>query len=270
MPFECAKSVATTFCWPIRHALTPVFGPDFPSTCTPVDSDKFGEMVIDPAVIRYCTEQANEYRVLENQLSSRASSTVATPITPISPRFPALSKSLHSRMTSVTSPTTDYATDSSTNTKYALSNYSLYRGGWTAANTPRSVQTLPRSRLDSPTRLLRQAYLAQDEHEPSIPNTLSPLVTQDNLCDRPMKDVSIDEDYDGDNSSAASSCGDNIRLPLLKRKRSTSPAERSAVSLDDEKAAFLLLSMRVDDGSVGSEGRKGKETGQGRMRRASA
>ncbi|KAF2092183.1 DNA-binding domain of Mlu1-box binding protein MBP1 [Saccharata proteae CBS 121410] len=35
MPFEAAKAVAATFCHPIRHALTPIFGPDF----LPIRSD---------------------------------------------------------------------------------------------------------------------------------------------------------------------------------------------------------------------------------------
>lgn len=71
MPYEAAKAVAATFCWKIRHALTPLFGLDFPSMCIhPQDRGRFGRMVIDPAIVRKATETANYYRILELQSPS--------------------------------------------------------------------------------------------------------------------------------------------------------------------------------------------------------
>ncbi|KAH8689413.1 transcription regulator HTH, apses-type DNA-binding domain-containing protein, partial [Talaromyces proteolyticus] len=65
MPFEAAKAVSATFCWNIRHALTPLFGKEFPSLCIPPDSPQFGKMVIDPDIVRRSTELANDYRLQE-------------------------------------------------------------------------------------------------------------------------------------------------------------------------------------------------------------
>lgn len=66
MPYEAAKAVAATFCWKIRYALTPIFGVDFPNTCIPPsDSNRFGRMIIEPAIVQIATRNANEYRLLE-------------------------------------------------------------------------------------------------------------------------------------------------------------------------------------------------------------
>lgn len=66
MPYEAAKAVAATFCWKIRYALTPIFGVDFPNTCIPPsDSNRFGRMIIEPAIVQIATRNADEYRLLE-------------------------------------------------------------------------------------------------------------------------------------------------------------------------------------------------------------
>jgi hypothetical protein len=66
MPFEAAKAVAATFCWKIRFALTPLFGPDFPSMCIlPEEKARFGRMIIDSAIVKEATESARYFRTLE-------------------------------------------------------------------------------------------------------------------------------------------------------------------------------------------------------------
>lgn len=62
MPFEAAKSLASTFCWPIRWALTPLFGDDFPYTCNLPADPAYGRMVIDKELIRRCAAQARRFR----------------------------------------------------------------------------------------------------------------------------------------------------------------------------------------------------------------
>ncbi|KAF2403772.1 hypothetical protein EJ06DRAFT_519484 [Trichodelitschia bisporula] len=57
MPYACALAVARTFCHPIRHALTPVFGPSFAETCIPPSDPRFASFKIDPAIIRHCTAE---------------------------------------------------------------------------------------------------------------------------------------------------------------------------------------------------------------------
>jgi len=57
MPFEAAKALAATFCWEIRYALTPIFGPAFISQCTHPNDPAFKRYTIDPSIIRACAAQ---------------------------------------------------------------------------------------------------------------------------------------------------------------------------------------------------------------------
>lgn len=51
MPYKCAKAMCATFCISFADALIPLFGPGFPSECTPISSDYFGDMKISPELI---------------------------------------------------------------------------------------------------------------------------------------------------------------------------------------------------------------------------
>jgi hypothetical protein len=62
MPFEAAKAIAATFCYDIRWALTPVFGNDFPATCTPPSDPNFSKFIIDPQIVQQCTEETDRFR----------------------------------------------------------------------------------------------------------------------------------------------------------------------------------------------------------------
>jgi hypothetical protein len=62
MPFEAAKAIAATFCYDIRWALTPIFGNDFPSTCTPPSDPHFAKFVIDPRIVQQCTEETDRFK----------------------------------------------------------------------------------------------------------------------------------------------------------------------------------------------------------------
>ncbi|KAF9892037.1 hypothetical protein FE257_002443 [Aspergillus nanangensis] len=87
MPFDVAKAIAATFCWRIRHALTPIFGLDFPSLCIhPQDrTRRFGQMIIDPSIVKKATETANFYRLLEYR--SPAVSSISLQPTRTAPAF---------------------------------------------------------------------------------------------------------------------------------------------------------------------------------------
>lgn len=65
MPFEAAKALAAIFCYPIRYALTPMFGTEFPDMCIESGQDGFGHMVLDQSVIEHATSMARYYRSLE-------------------------------------------------------------------------------------------------------------------------------------------------------------------------------------------------------------
>jgi hypothetical protein len=62
MPYEAAKAIAATFCYDIRWALTPIFGNDFPQSCTPPSDPNFAKFVIDPRIVQQCTEETDRFR----------------------------------------------------------------------------------------------------------------------------------------------------------------------------------------------------------------
>jgi hypothetical protein len=69
VPWQAAKELAATFCWDIRWALTPVFGNDFPQKCTPPHHPSYGNFVISPAIVQFCTDETVRFR--ENKDSYR-------------------------------------------------------------------------------------------------------------------------------------------------------------------------------------------------------
>jgi hypothetical protein len=75
IPFDAAKAVAATFCYSIRYALTPVFGPDFIETCIEPGSECFSRMTIDPRVVERCVLQCRHYKEATSLAASR------TPVT---------------------------------------------------------------------------------------------------------------------------------------------------------------------------------------------
>ncbi|KAL7958802.1 hypothetical protein V8C34DRAFT_137593 [Trichoderma compactum] len=62
MPYPCARAVCATFCTRIAGALIPLFGPSFPSQCTPFDSPYYNEMVISRRIIMEATEDVARFR----------------------------------------------------------------------------------------------------------------------------------------------------------------------------------------------------------------
>lgn len=70
MPFKCARAVCATFCAAIAGALIPIFGPNFPSQCVPLDAPEYGRMVIDQAIVAEATREAELYRRVYANASS--------------------------------------------------------------------------------------------------------------------------------------------------------------------------------------------------------
>ena len=66
MPYQCARAVCATFCYPIAGALIPLFGPAFPSECIPPDSPDFSRMIINPQLVRDATREAELSRRLQS------------------------------------------------------------------------------------------------------------------------------------------------------------------------------------------------------------
>ncbi|KAM7220937.1 hypothetical protein V8F06_003661 [Rhypophila decipiens] len=70
MPFECARAVCATFCYPIAGALIPLFGPKFPSECIPPNTQHYARMTISPAIIQRSKREAEEFRRLYGNMPS--------------------------------------------------------------------------------------------------------------------------------------------------------------------------------------------------------
>lgn len=64
MPYHCAKAVCATFCHEISGALIPIFGPDFPALCKPVDTPGYSSMAIDSTIVTRSTREAETFRRL--------------------------------------------------------------------------------------------------------------------------------------------------------------------------------------------------------------
>lgn len=183
MPYDAAKAVAATFCWRIRHALTPVFGLDFPSQCIhPQDRARFGRMVIDQSIVRKATETANLYRMWELRTPPLLSSSFQHQSTlPSSPSphsagdgFAARKQLLfprshrkHADSLSTSTTTTSASTVSTASSSgygsspeygsdtYCVSPVSPYRNTFTPVNTPRSADVVyNKLRIPTPQEIL--------------------------------------------------------------------------------------------------------------------
>ncbi|KAF2739651.1 hypothetical protein EJ04DRAFT_540537 [Polyplosphaeria fusca] len=148
MPFQAAKAVAATFCWEIRFALTPIFGPSFPSLCLTPDHPKFAKFEIDAPIIHECTVECARWR--DEKEGYRATPETEEPATPRTPptSFPSSDWSLQGpkdrRKKKPADVESGYGTDTDQSDKYHFSpNLSPRSNMWTAVNRSRSPITLP-------------------------------------------------------------------------------------------------------------------------------
>jgi hypothetical protein len=108
MPFACAKAIAATFCYPIRYALIPIFGPDFPSRCIKKDTPNYGNFRIPARIIRECTQEMQAWRGQAEAAARVPSNTERQPLTTRLPNLPAFAASA---LTSSQSPGLRYGED---------------------------------------------------------------------------------------------------------------------------------------------------------------
>lgn len=164
MPFEAAKAMAATFCWDIRHVLTPLFGADFPSICVPPAerAQNFDHAIIDPAIVQRATETAHYYRSLEFQSGGSSSGTASPAMSGLDAiSLPGLriDEGYSRRQIFPKIPRHNYAasvhsTRESSSEPYCMSPVSPAHSGFTPINAPRStVAPLP-SRVPSPRSFL--------------------------------------------------------------------------------------------------------------------
>ncbi|BDD63741.1 hypothetical protein MPDQ_003406 [Monascus purpureus] len=163
MPFDAAKAVVATFCWKIRHALTPLFGVDFPSLCIPPeDSERYGLMIIDPAIVKRAADVAELYRMAELRPGSIPLSLPQTPAIHHTPSLPPASVKLdmvsgsgrqillpktpsssvrrvrRANLSSSDSSSSGCGSSPEYSDSYCTSPESPYKNSFTPVNTPRS------------------------------------------------------------------------------------------------------------------------------------
>jgi hypothetical protein len=247
MPFEAAKAIAATFCWNMRYALTPVFGPDFPKMCLRPEADGFGDMVIDPAIIQRCTEQAQFYRQLELEAPCAGASSMWTPLTPESPSLPRHVKQLRPKTRRLGNAGSDYTSDSSFDDRYAATSVSPtipYCNTWTPNNTPRSIGPSFDNRLPSPREVLadmcREAMAADKEDNRSIDSASTSSTTSLLLKSRQEAHEEEDDEYEEDSGSVSEASIAVAELRSIDRRGPGSSL------MSDEKAAYLLLKLNME------------------------
>jgi hypothetical protein len=206
VPWQAAKELAATFCWDIRWALTPVFGNDFPQMCTPPHHPSYGNFVISPAIVQFCTDETVRFR--ENKDSYRLFQSKTPSPTVSSMRLvfdtPVWKRHVHS------SPTTD--TDGDDNPAYSTE------------VSPRSLYTPKRS--DSEGRNESPTY-------PSLTWAPAP-------CSGTWRDDHLER---AKRTWSKVACSDGDRMPETAQTTETPQAQ--TYSNDEITAAHNLMSLSV-------------------------
>lgn len=142
MPYKAAKAVAATFCYNIRHALTPIFGKEFLSMCILPKDPGYAKFQIDPAIVEECTIEANRWRLESEEVQTPASERQTPSSTPktnfsCSP-WGSKGHKQHRRQKTV-DVESGYGTDTDQSDKYLFSpQVSPKTNTWTSINRPRS------------------------------------------------------------------------------------------------------------------------------------
>lgn len=307
MPFEAAKAVAATFCWKIRHALTPLFGIDFPSLCIhPHERTRertFGRMVIHPSVVARATERANLYRMLELRSSPVAISSRQPPVFRSTPGrsspYP-IKRPLHRRYAASVS---SYGSTPEYPDSFCPSPVSPYRSSFTPANTPRSSDsphvhmpfTIPGSYPNIPPSSPRESHVpdsissmseklhSDEDTEPASSETDSSTYSSASGSSMMDPDSTSGSVYSGMDKDGADNDNDeelhtSLSRPLTRKKKfprrnlpSHSRKSRVGRFAREVKAAHALLSLYTQNAANGLDEvpvRRGMR--RGRTRRASA
>lgn len=84
MPFEAAKAIATIFCWKIRFALIPLFGPEIVEQCVHPDHPAYKQFVIDANITKRCMREQKKRGAKTNRNVSNVNAYQTEPPTPSS------------------------------------------------------------------------------------------------------------------------------------------------------------------------------------------
>jgi hypothetical protein len=190
MPFEAAKAVAATFCYPIRHALTPIFGKAFLSMCTLPKDANFGKFLISQEITDQCTAECERWRQEseERQTSARDHSMpMDIPRSQTTYQQAWTTKPVRQCQADIES---GYGTDTDQSDKYLFSpQVSPTSRAWTSinrSNSPGSLRSVPA--FEKP--LLYSVPSGEQEEQPRHKRGMSEMSEEsDNVASRPVPSI---------------------------------------------------------------------------------
>ncbi|KAI9804696.1 MAG: hypothetical protein M1833_006771 [Piccolia ochrophora] len=251
MPYEAAKAVATTFCYRIRHALFPIFGPDFIDACITPDDPAFGRMVIESAIVDRCTAAAHECRALRAKRTSyqkfpltgdsRATASPALDQPQLWNRARNLLESKPATKRGYVESGYGTGTESDPNERYLSSPPTPVKPDWTA--------------IDPTTWPSQPSFLSSTELWSRTSSSLSPTAIHPK---RSLDDTDIEEfdSYEGSENCNSSSSSDNFgRSSTMSCLLGKSPNTNESLLTREARAAYMLLQLHVADQGLGGEHR---------------
>jgi hypothetical protein len=233
MPFACAKAVTATFCYNIRHALTPIFGREFADTCTHPTDAMFANFKIDSSVIQACTVETNRWLQRADARFTPGSSREPSEA-PGTPRTGLMVpwKRLKAKVTdSATFPESGYGTD--TDWSDCTPNMSPTTS-WAAVDKPRAGTPQGRAaeaRAAESLMMLSSPKGKASLNSKEIPRSVSCVTTPEKEGGKRAYDV-----LEEDNEISDSSSPDDMKLSLGE--------DRKENRLVESSAALLLLQLR--------------------------
>ncbi|CAF9913121.1 MAG: hypothetical protein ALECFALPRED_008640 [Alectoria fallacina] len=230
VPFEAAKAVSARFCFDIRYALVPVFGPDFVSMCEKCGDPPNLRLNVHPSIIQRCTEAATA-----NQGQSRESSVAVSPRTQAAytnlPVWPP--KSLRPKSDKAMDAESGYGTDSDRSEKYPGSPDSPRSIEWTPVNSPKLACLKTYRFLQEPPRNVTSTPRGLDS--PAISHIKRMTSTKRGISE-------TEEASDAEISSGHSS----IDAPASPKRRKI-----PAVMTPEIGAAYALMELNMADATFG-------------------
>ncbi|KAK6000738.1 hypothetical protein QM012_003463 [Aureobasidium pullulans] len=242
MPYGCARAVCATFCWHLRWALTPIFGPSFIRDCLPPNHPGFARFMIESDVVRACAREAEGWRagMSTNQYNIASGSTISAPAALI-PRSEPMQLSEPKRLRArPTRPRVD------TTAVLGSPFHSDDEAAAVIADAPRTRRTIPDSPSVSPKTCISPEahWSAVNDFQENDNGTPTPCVSHDNAAKLPadMQNLLV---------TPTSASGHNVPSQAAgtrKRRRSSNMAPVSS-----SPASSLTTSPTTDSGSDGED-----------------
>ncbi len=251
MPYEAAKHLAATFCYQIRYALVPLFGPEFVSMCYRPEHPSFGRMIISRDVVKRCIAAAQGARV-SNGESSLASPTSPNRMASFMNAQTICKRKRSTRGRDLIQPPpsdSDYASDSETDVSERCWVFPDARmeQAWKFNQRKRR-----RSRRQSRRGSVKPAGpMDMDVQMPPTPTTMATEErTREKRSWSIIHGVEEEDEHDDENDQSHVRDGSSntsspiISSPCAKRRR-------SGWTTGEARAAYMLMQLHVADSSLG-------------------